>query len=148
MSASAADAKRSWRGAPRGALVRRSRNIWRWLLSALALCLIGLAIFWAWPRPIPRTLLLVLSGDREERTTPLVPYVEADCQALLAWAAAASVPSARRELRELATPAVIRQWLSFSDASGKPVVFERQGKLAGEYRAGNNDRLVVYIKAT
>ena len=70
---------------PRGTLVRRSRHLWRWLLTGLALVLIVLAVLWAWPHPLPRTMLLVLSGAREERTLPLVPFVEGDCSALLDW---------------------------------------------------------------
>jgi len=102
MSATASqEGKRSWRGAPRGTLVRRSRHVWRWLLSGLALVLVLFAVWWAWPRPLPRTMLLRLTSDREERTLPLLPYVEGDRQALLEWAHGAKVPVCQRQLIEL-----------------------------------------------
>ena len=56
----APEGKRSWRSPPRGSLVRRSRHVWRWILSILAISLIAFAVYWAWPRPDARTLLLVL----------------------------------------------------------------------------------------
>jgi hypothetical protein len=90
MSPASGDSRRSWRGAPRGTLVRRSRNVWRYLLTAIAALLIGTALYLAWPSTPTRTVLLILSAEREERTEPLVPYVAGDRRALLDWAVAAA----------------------------------------------------------
>src|SRR5436190_21424216 len=98
------ESKRSWRSAQSGTLVRRSRHLWRWVLSGLALLLIVLAVVRAWPRPLPQTMLLVLSSPREERTLPLVPFVEDDCSALLEWAHGAKVPAYEGQLSEINSP--------------------------------------------
>lgn len=127
--------------------MRRSRNVWRYLLSAIAIGLVGLAIFWAWPRPVQRTLLLIVSSEREERTSPLVPYVAGDRRALLDWAAAANVPTSDLTLGDLPALSALRQWLAPGDPAGERAVFERRGKSPGKYRIGKNDRLVIYIKA-
>src|SRR6187401_933859 len=94
MASAATENKRSWRSPPRSGLVRRSRHLWRWLLSGLAILLIGLAIYWTWPRRLPQTMLLILSDNREERNIlPPVPFAHGDMEALQHWAQLAKVPS-------------------------------------------------------
>src|SRR6478672_8441330 len=102
MASATTNSKRSWRSPPRGGLVKRSRYVWRWLLSGLAIGLIAIAVYWAWPRPLPRTLLLTLSDEREERNIlPPVPLVAGDVAALQAWAQAAKVPSLSLQLSKV-----------------------------------------------
>src|SRR3954453_12174724 len=118
MATAATNNKRSWRSPPRGGLVRRSRYVWRWILSGLAIGLIGLAVFWAWPRPLPQTMLLVLSDDREERNIlPPVPLVAGDIAALQSWAQAAKVPNVALQLSKIENAG----WLArrLSPASGE-----------------------------
>jgi hypothetical protein len=140
------DAKQSWRGAPRGALVRRSRNIWRWILSILSLVLIAVAIYWAWPRPLPRILMLVLTSDREERTLPLVPYVDGDRDALLEWARAAKVASCQRELSDVSTPQSLARQLAPAASAADRLTFALAGRRGGEYQISSGDTLVIYLK--
>lgn len=146
MAPASNDSRRSWRGSSRGAVVRRSRNVWRYLLTALAVFLIAFTVYWVWPKKEPRTALLILHATREDRTLPLVPYVAGDVRALLDWAVATKVANCQLTLGEIANSA----WLSkrinpLSEAADK-LAFERPGSSA-EFRLGKGDRLIVYIKA-
>src|SRR3954447_5058884 len=98
------ESRRSWRSVPSGTLVRRSRHLWRWLLSGLALLFIIAAILFAF-RQRPQTLLFVLTGSssgRDERTVlPLVPFVEDDRDALMDWAAGAKIPVCVEQLTDI-----------------------------------------------
>src|SRR4029079_10104464 len=143
MSATAnPEGKRSWRGAPRGTLVRRSRHFWRWLLSGLALVMIAVAVYWAWPRPLPRTMLLMLTSDREERTLPLLPYVEGDRKALLAWAQGAKVPVCQGPLIEVTTPRDFVQRLTGAGSAEIRLPFTLDGH-GTDLRLSNSDMLVL-----
>src|SRR5262249_17527029 len=132
--------------APRGTLVRRSRYVWRWILSALSLLLIGVAIYWAWPRPLPRILMLVLTSDREERTLPLVPYVEGDREALLQWARAAKVATCQRQLSDVATPQAFARQLMPGARTSEGVSFTLEGRGGGDYQVAPGDTLIIYVK--
>src|SRR5262245_3105882 len=137
--------KRSWRGGPSGVLVRRSRHLWRVLLSALVVVLIGLAVLWAWPRPLPRTLLLVLTSDREERTLPLVPFSAGDSEALLAWARAAKVPASHQQLSEIANSRDLVRRLGPEASAENRFSFMLEGT-GRPSRFAATDALVIYIK--
>src|SRR4051812_40725326 len=120
MPGAAIENRRSWRSPPRGGLVRRSRYVWRWLLSGLAIVLIGLAIFWAWPRRLPQTMLLVLSDDREERNIlPPVPFVTGDVAALQSWAEAAKMPALALQLSKVETADWLARRLSPTAGDGQ-----------------------------
>src|SRR5262245_8999820 len=140
-----AEVKKTWRGAPRGTMVRRSRHLWRWLLSGLALCLIGLAVYLAWPRRLSRPVLLILTSDREERTLPLVPYAEGDSQALFDWARAAKVPARQAQLMEVDTPDSFVRRLARDDDATKRLTFSLGEKGSSSF-LGPTDTLVLYIK--
>lgn len=146
MSAAVSDGKRSWRGTPRGVVVRRSRNLWRVILSALAVAFIVAAVYLAWPRRESQLALLVLTAEREERTAPLVPYVAGDRQALVAWAENAGIAVSERPLAELGTGAAIRTWLSVAPEAQNRLTFTRT-KRSGNYQLAKNDRLLIYVKA-
>lgn len=140
---SAVDNKRSWRSPPRSGLVRRSRYVWRWILSGLALALIALATYWAWPRPLPQTMLLVLSDDREERNIlPPVPFVGGDIAALQNWADAAKIPSLALQLSKVENAAWLAKQLTSTSPENR-LGFLRAG---AKFELNNGDTLVVYVK--
>jgi hypothetical protein len=119
--------------------------VWRWILSGVAIGLIGLAVFWAWPRPLPQTLLLVLSDDREERNIlPPVPFVSGDVASLQSWAQAAKVPSLALQLSKVENPAWLARRLSPSPGENQ-LSFPRSAA-GGSSAIKNGDMLVIYIK--
>ena len=96
--ASAQEVRKSWRGGPQTNMLRRSRNVWRYILSGFALSMIGLMIWWLIPVRPPRVLLLTFSDLREDRhTIPPVPAAS-DVEALVEWAQGVNVPVAQLSL--------------------------------------------------
>ena len=138
---------RSWHAPPPTAVVDHSRRVWRWLLSGLALLLVALGVYWAWPRPATKTVLLILRDDRAERNIlPPVPSLHADVDALWQWAQAARVPALELPLSRLDTPQSLTQWLT--SAIDRDVLrFSRQRGTPGTERLAPGDTLIVYIKA-
>jgi hypothetical protein len=142
---SSVDSRRSWRQPPSGALAQRSRYVWRWLLSGVLLLLLVAAAIWAWPRPVPRTLLLVLYGDRQERVLPVVPFVDGDREALIAWAEAAKVPHHQLRLTELGAPTQFVRQLTEPNIEGRYKFTLKTWKWQ-DAPANKNDLVVVYVK--
>lgn len=143
----AQEGRPSWHRPPPTTLVEHSRRAWRWLLSGLAVVLVVLGVYWAWPRPAAQTLLLILRDDRAERNIlPPVPSLEADLEALWEWARAARMPVAELPLSRLDTPQTLAQWLSPADAHA-PLRFARHRGTPGEVPLTPRDTLIVYVKA-
>ncbi|MEX2176506.1 MAG: caspase family protein [Pirellulaceae bacterium] len=139
-------AVRAWRGVQRTSVVGKSRLAWRWILSLTAVGLMIAAAIFAWPSPAPRTLLLTLSDDREDRNTiPPVPFVEADLEALRKWAQAANVPVCERSLADIPAPqSFVRSLLSGRDGQRSGIEFQRNDKRPVSLQPG--DTLVIYVK--
>src|SRR5688572_16571336 len=117
-----AEARKSWRGGPQTNMVRRSRNVWRYILSGFALSLIGLMVWWLIPVRPPRVLLLTFSDLREDRhTIPPVPSAK-DIEALAEWAKGVNVPVAQLSLSEIDK---LHEWATAPDdqASGSGFTF-------------------------
>jgi hypothetical protein len=140
---SVAEGRKSWRGGPPAKLVRRSRNVWRWILSGLAILLLGYWVWWAFA-PRPRLLLLTLGDQRQDRhILPPVPFAK-DIEALLGWAGAANVPACELGLDEIGK---LSRWAGASPEATPELQFSYRGNQRGKVAAPlRGDTLLVYIK--
>ena len=134
--------RRSWQGGG-GDTYQTSKGAWRWLLTALVLLLVALAIYLVITNWSPsRTLLVYLDSDRRERATiPLVPYLAADQDAVVSqWAHPAGMYAVRRPLDKVAS------WQALlEDLNGAAGVFQNAGQQPASL--SDRDTLVIYVRA-
>lgn len=143
--------KRSWQRAERQTFDERSHQVWRAIISLLALALVCAGGYYIWLslQPQPKTLLLSITDDRTEyATVPPVPMLKGDEQALLGWAREAKVPTL---LSKLSVVKDIGPFIdSLSSAAPTRPRFELLDSAPGtggqDYPLKKKDTLIVYIR--
>jgi hypothetical protein len=125
--------------------------MWRWLLTALALTMIGLAIYWLYINsvPPPKTLFISVTADREElATVPPIPMLDGDEQAIRDWARATTVPIHFAKLPALRPVEDFCRRLASEEEQPRYESIGEDGQTRDSgKRLRKHDTLVLYIRA-